>query len=176
MSGTVVEYRVEEADVLRLYEHYSRTSAASRRLRLVAGVGAPVATGFAIAWLLAGRPGAFVWAALGALTVAVVYFPLGAAFNRAVWRRHLREGKRALLGMRTLTIDSNGIRSVAKDADGSIRWAAIDRVEEDKDYIYFILTGGGFAVPKGAFPSATESQAFLRAAHGFHRAASEGDP
>lgn len=164
MSESSVEYEVSDADVLRLFEHYSRTSPTSRKLRRLVLVVVPIVAGLFMAYGLRPRPDAVVWAGGGAVLLAIILVLGGPLLNRTVWRRSIREAKRTLLGRRMLSIDADGIRSSSEDSNSSIRWSAVSRIDDDEGHIYLMLGGGGIVVPKRAFASASEIEGFLQRA------------
>ncbi len=171
--GAFVEYDVTEAEMLRLIEHHHRFSPTSRALRaattaLAAAVGATAAYAAGEGWR------SILWAAVGAVLVGVLYRWGGPAFNRAVWRRSLREGKGAPFGRHSLSISAEGVRSISAESESLLRWSAIDRVDSDADCMYLMVTGGGIPIPRAAFASAPEFDRFLGAARELHRLGNRG--
>jgi hypothetical protein len=172
MSDSRVEFEVTEADVLRLFDHYVRTSPTSRRLRLLVLVASSLVAAALIAYTLQPRADAFIQAAVGGGILAIILVWGGPFFNRSVWRRSIREAKRTLLGKRILSIDDDGILSSSSDSESRIRWSAINRIDNDADHIFLMLGGGGIVVPKRAFTSASQSDAFVKRAQELRELAS----
>lgn len=174
MSETTVEYDLTEAHVLRLLEHHHRVSPMSRMYRklTIALAGAAVGIASYVAdqgWY------SILWAGCGALGVATLYRWAGPSFNRIVWRRGLREGKGGIFGKRTLSLRADGIRCAGSQFESTLSWSVIDRVEADAHCLYLMMTGGGIPVPRAAFASAHESEAFFAKAKELHRSGSEQD-
>jgi hypothetical protein len=169
MSETIVRFELSESDIIRLYEHYLRMSPVNRGLRrLTCAVTAAVA-----GWCgYRSGAGAFavIWALLGLAVPMGLYRWGGPAFNRAVWRRQLRDG-RGLGGSRTLWLDAEGIHGTSAQGESTTRWTAIHRIDETADYIYFMMTASGIPVPKRAFPDAAEVNTFLARAREHQQAA-----
>jgi len=134
MSDSQVEYEVSETDVLRLFEHYARTSAASRKLRLLVLVVCPLVAAAFTAYGLHPRPDSLVWAVVGGGILGILLLWGGPLLNRTVWRRSIREARRTLLGRRTLSINAEGIHSSSGASDSNIRWSAINRIDDDKEH------------------------------------------
>jgi hypothetical protein len=161
-----------EADVLQFFEHHHAVSPSSRRLRFFTFVLASVTAGVASYWVRRGWE-SILWAGFAALLVGTTYRWGGPALNRAFWKRGLREGKRALFGRQTLSLEAEGLRCTSAAFEGLLRWEAIDRIEADEHHLYFMMTGGGSPVPRAAFQSVEDSDAFLAKARELHRSAEE---
>jgi hypothetical protein len=167
-----VTFDVSEMDLLRLFEHHANTSRTNRKVRL--SVGALTAVTLAWAGYVFGGPIQAVGGALlGVVLVMGLYRWGGPQFNRAVWRRQIREGKGAGLGPQTVSMDAEGVRAVSARSEGLLRWAGIDRIEEDAEYFYFMLSMAGLAIPKRAFVDGEQAQAFIGRARDYHRGAVE---
>jgi len=174
MSEQSVEYDMAEAEVLQLLQHHHRVSPMSRSLRRFTIALAAAAAGL-VAYVSDQAWRSLLWAGVGALLVATLYRWGGPAFNRAFWKRSLREGSGALFGRRTLTLQPDALRCVAAQFESSLKWSAIDRIEADAQCLYFMMTGGGIPIPRAAFASLEESEAFLTKARELHRLGSRAD-
>jgi hypothetical protein len=84
----------------------------------------------------------------------------------------LPSGKPGLLGEHTITIGPEGIRERTVVNDGTHTWDGIHTIVADKHHIYlFIDTHMAHIIPKRAFASENEAQAFLNTSRQYWKAA-----
>ena len=67
----------------------------------------------------------------------------------------------ALQGEKTVTFETAGISATTPVGHHEVRWDAIVRVTESRDFVFFFFNGSEYTfVPKAAFPSREDFQAF----------------
>lgn len=91
------------------------------------------------------------WSWIFALTItvlalALIYFSIR---HQAV---KVAKEQPALLKEQTLTISPEGLRSRTAVGEGSVIWAGVHSVDEDRQHIYILISKNtGYIIPKDAF-------------------------
>lgn len=164
MSDVTISYEVTEADVIRAYEYFYRTSPTDRRLGIAARVGFPIFCAAFFAYVKRGDPHVLLGAGIAFVVSALVVVFGGPLYNRMVWRARFRGRKEPAEGPTRLTLEAAGIRVASALGEGLLRWPAIGRIDADGACVYFLSGSSVLAVPTRAFAATNEVQEFVRRA------------
>jgi hypothetical protein len=140
-----IQYNMVLDDVLAFHRHHYRTSpAAQRSLMSGLALSSLLVSTFMYQYLrfdgASRRTQLLVAVAMGLITAAIYPWYFRRHSERAV-RKMYQEGSNAnLLGSRTLSIESTGLREVSLTGDSLIGWSGLSRVSESPEYV-FIYTG-----------------------------------
>jgi hypothetical protein len=119
------------------------------------------------------------WAGMAAGAVMIAW---GARtiLSRSPWQTRMRVQQLAatssvLVGWRTSAIDPSGYSQTSSFTRQKIAWSGLHDVTEEGDYIYiFDSPVRAFPIPKRAFASPYDAQAFFHAARGYLQQAKSG--
>jgi hypothetical protein len=91
------------------------------------------------------------------------------------WSKSLsKSDKRRFVSPRRITITANSFDFASDDASSSLRWSAIDRIEEAEDYTFvFISSAIAHIIPKRVFASARVYNDFVGAITDYFEEAKE---
>jgi hypothetical protein len=103
------------------------------------------------------------------VTALVIVFLLQWSLDRWLVRRAIRQllkderPDRGQLGRHRLTLGEEGLSESTAVGESRTTWAGVDRVEQNRDYIYIYTSpAAAHVVPKRAFGSVEQADAFYR--------------
>jgi hypothetical protein len=97
------------------------------------------------------------------LVVAALTWIFHRRMLRAAIRKLVEKEKpgKSLIGGHRIVIDADGITETTAVGEARVQWSGIDRVEQDSGYVYiYTSAAGAYVVPKRAFNSASDAEAF----------------
>lgn len=167
-----VHYLVTTRDIAHLSHHITQRTPMFQRRRRVAGA-------------LVGLSGLLFFSSLpmGPLAVIMLFiFMLLSTWMMFGSRRKPNQNltryfeqlyedgrNRGVLGPHRMLLHEEHLEVQTQYTQSSIKWEAIDRIEEDEEYIYFFVSAiNAHVVQKAAFPSPAHAQAFISLAHNQH--------
>ena len=112
--------------------------------------------------------------ALFGLAAAIVWVPFSLWSSRWQAARTARK-RRAILDKQTVSLGAKGVRQVTTQMDTLVWWSGLLEVSESAAHImFFVDINRAFLVPKHAFISQAEAQAFLDKARRYREAVLNG--
>ena len=158
-------YDLTSDDLVAFWQSHEARSPESRRQRkslawvMLAVVGLP-------AWILVSTPKPFletaraIWILLVPVVLTPVLIPLLWWRRRRLLKRVLSEG---CYGPCSMELNDEGIRECKPSGESMAYWSAVKDVFVSDSYLYVYTSGiDGFVVPRRAFQSESEFNAFLK--------------
>ena len=99
------------------------------------------------------------------LIVSVLQWSLDRWLVRRAIRQLLKDERpdRGQLGRHRLILDQDGLTESTAVGESRTRWAGVDRVEQNREYIYIYTSpAAAHVVPKRAFSTPEQAEAFYR--------------
>jgi YcxB-like protein len=160
-----VEFELEPRDVEAWHLYHIERSRSHRLNYLV--------TGLIVAGVLAVRTNQLTESVVLSSVGAVVGFGLGWLLGRALMRSYVRFSARQYagaaaatqFGKHQLTIDAAGIAEIGPASQHRNDWRAVEDIVQTSAHLFVIIAGGyAYIVPKRAFSTPDEVEAFRAAA------------
>ena len=173
-----LDYLVTADDIAHLNHYHMQTSPTLRRRRVRAGMVVTLcgALGFMISLPMGGPVLIF----MAVLTVIGVWAAMGGGARSGPSRQHVdyvrklyEEGKnRALFGHHHVRLLPDRVEVTTEHSRGEVKWEGIERVVEDKQYIFIYVSAlNAYVINKKYFPSEQHARAFLGQAQSLHQRA-----
>lgn len=172
-----IHYMVTVEDIAHLNHHHFRSSPRARRgsfLRVAGSIGMLFLSYFAfMAMLGVNTPGIMIFALMfmiGSFTHAYTRKKPNRAFVRRV-KNLFGDGRNvSLFGQHHLLLHEEHVEVRTPYSQGTIRWEAIERVEQDEEYIFIYTSSlNAHIIHKRFFPTPGHAQAFFELAHRLHQ-------
>jgi hypothetical protein len=130
-----------------------------------------------LAWVDLAFP-CFVGVILGMVLVLFLLLVFRKRLLRSALRREFESGWLVrFLIEQTIRIDSHGFTQTTAHTTATNYWLGIEDIVARKDFIYFFLTPKlAYLIPKRAFATPAECEAFVEAAKAFRQSALDGIP
>lgn len=173
-----IHYMVTVEDVAHLNHHHFRSSSRARKgafLTVAASIGMMMISLIAFSLMLGVTPGPMV------IFLAIMIILTARSYarrrpNRSFVRRVKRlfeDGRNInLFGQHHMLLHHDCLEVKTPYSQGTIRWEAIERVEQDEDYIFIYTSSlNAHIINKRHFPSPEMAQAFFALAQHLHQGA-----
>lgn len=175
-----IEYEITRADLYTFQWRAVFESARGRRARRMAYLGWLLAV-LLFAIVPAIGPGGFMLSRVSFTFIVIsllVVFLFQWCLERWLVRRAIGQllkderPDRGQLGRHRLVLSEDGLFESTAVGESRTRWAGVDRVEQDRDYIYIYTSpAAAHIVPKRAFPDLEQADAFYRLSQARRQAA-----
>lgn len=174
-----IHYMVTVEDIAHLNHHHFRSSPRARRgsfLRVAGSIGMLFISYFAfMAMLGINAPGLLVIVFMF-MTASLVHAYTRKKPNRNFVKRVKRlfdDGRNVnLFGQHHLLLHEEHVEVRTPYSQGTIRWEAIERVEQDEEYIFIYTSSlNAHIIHKRFFPTPGHAQAFFELAQRLHQGA-----
>jgi hypothetical protein len=162
-----IEFTLTPDDAAAFQRYHFKTSHTSRRYYLIRFIYGTLASVLLFVVFSGWKN---VWGILGVLVFWLVYLlmiPLSTRLNiNAFVKRLKKEGKNtALWGRHRITINEQELLASSEVEESHLRWAGIERVTENDDYIFiYVTTVSAHVIPKKFFSDPTQAQLFYQTA------------
>ena len=165
-----LEYSITPDDAAAFQRYHFKTSLSSPRyyvMRLVWGI---LASAMLFILALGWKN---TWAVLLLILFWALYLvmiPLSIRRSSASYAKRLKKegANKALWGKRRLTINAQELVESSEVEESRIRWAGVERVTENSDYIFIYLTTvSAQVIPKRFFIDSAQAQLFYQTAKNY---------
>jgi hypothetical protein len=171
-----IEYDVTKDDIAAFNHYHLRNSATARRQYLRGWLVPPaVWLGiFLVIWQLADSQRGTPLKTLRDLLPLVIFVPFYMIYFPYAHRRTIQrtiegmtsEGKnRGMLGRHRLTLKPEGLTEATEVSENTTAWSGVERISVSEEHAFIYVNAlAAITVPRRAFPSETEFNAFVSAA------------
>ena len=169
-----VTYQLEREDYWQYYQFVAgRTQAFKRQMLLRSLIPAIIILDL-ILLLLFLHVGGIVWVTLGGAAVYILCFAPVKWSRKRIFLSTV-EARPGALGLHTLALGVEGFHEENAAVETRVRWPKVSEIADNKQLIVLFLGPQfGYLIPKRAFPSEEQAQAFLETARAYHQSALKG--
>ena len=169
-SSMQIDYELTVEDAAAFSVYNFRTSPRIKgRLRRTQGVGILATLILAVWW-----PGSNNVVRLIFTILSLILWTIGCplyyrwAIRRNTSKAYSTTRSKGVLGKHTLVIEPSGLQEKGSVSESKVAWSGVEKIEDDTQYIYIFTSPlQAHVIPKRAFRSDEESQAFLGTAKAF---------
>jgi hypothetical protein len=168
-----VDYQIGLDDIGAFSLHHARTSKLSKRRLLstqIMGVFSTII--LSMVWPGWDNVDRIVFFVLIALLWLVGYpFYYRWAIKRNIQKIYSQTESRNVIGEHTIAIEPEYVTERSPVGESRTAWSGIEKIQSDEQYIYiYVGPLNAFVIPKRAFKSGEESEAFLQQAQAYRLA------
>lgn len=166
-------YQINIDDLAAFSQHHARTSKRWRqRKHFTQALGIFSALLVALVWpewTGVERVGFFIVLSLVWLFAYPFYYRW--AVKRNARKMYSESASKDLLGEHTMVIDAEGVSETSAVGESKIAWSGVERIEDDGNSVYFYIGPvQAYVIPKRAFRTREDEQAFVQLAQAYRSA------